>query len=408
MKPLQWRTFFSALMAWWPAVATTPWILDCSGRETSSDAGAPADHSMPAESATDEDGDSLGDSGVDSPSSPDSAAPSSPRGLHVVGNHIESAAGDTIVFRGVNRSGTEYRCVQGAGIFDGPSDESSIQAIAAWKINAVRLPLNESCWLGINGAPAIYSGDAYQSAIREYVGRLRKDGITPILELHWVSPGSTLASGQKPMPDADHAPDFWRSVAAMFSSDDGVVFEVFNEPSPDGNRDSPAAWQCWRDGCVSSAAGTSYQAAGMQSLVDAVRSTGAPNLVLLDGVQFANGLSQWSLYKPVDPIDNIAASWHVYNNNPCASVECWNGAPAQLAMAFPIVATEIGENDCMGTFITALMDWLDQRGAGYLAWTWNVGAACAPGINSYWLIADETGTPNGAYGQTFHDHLTNR
>src|SRR4029079_12073084 len=70
------------------------------------------------------------------------------KGLHVVGNHIENAAGDTVVLRGVNRSGSEYQCVQGGGIFDGAWGLTSISAIAGWKANAVRIPLNESCWLG--------------------------------------------------------------------------------------------------------------------------------------------------------------------------------------------------------------------------------------------------------------------
>ena len=32
------------------------------------------------------------------------------------------------------------------------------------------------------------------------------------------------------MPDLDHSPAFWTSVAATFKSDPGVVFDVFNEP----------------------------------------------------------------------------------------------------------------------------------------------------------------------------------
>src|SRR5262245_54013820 len=60
-----------------------------------------------------------------------------PVGLHAVGNHIEDDAGNVIQLRGVNRSGTEYKCVQG-GLFDGPNDEKSVAAIATWNVNAVR------------------------------------------------------------------------------------------------------------------------------------------------------------------------------------------------------------------------------------------------------------------------------
>ena len=32
-----------------------------------------------------------------------------------------------------------------------------------WSINAVRVPLNEDCWLGINGVKPQYGGAAYRS-----------------------------------------------------------------------------------------------------------------------------------------------------------------------------------------------------------------------------------------------------
>src|SRR5436305_5983091 len=86
-------------------------------------------------------------------------------GLHVQGNQIVNGNGQPIRLLGVDRSGTEYACIQGWGIFDGPSDAASIQAITSWHTNAVRVPLNEDCWLGINGAPAAYSGATYQQAI---------------------------------------------------------------------------------------------------------------------------------------------------------------------------------------------------------------------------------------------------
>src|SRR2546422_5398632 len=45
------------------------------------------------------------------------------------------STGGRVRLRGVNRSGTEYACAQGWGMFDGPSDSASVQAIASWKAN---------------------------------------------------------------------------------------------------------------------------------------------------------------------------------------------------------------------------------------------------------------------------------
>ena len=66
--------------------------------------------------------------------------------LHVAGNRLVNSRGRPVVLHGVNRSGTEFLCVQGHGIFDGPTDQASISAMKAWGINAVRIPLNEGCW----------------------------------------------------------------------------------------------------------------------------------------------------------------------------------------------------------------------------------------------------------------------
>ena len=63
-----------------------------------------------------------------------------------------------MLFHGVNRSGTEYACVQGWGLFDGPNTAQSVAAIARWHVNIVRVLLNEDCWLGINGIKPQYAG----------------------------------------------------------------------------------------------------------------------------------------------------------------------------------------------------------------------------------------------------------
>ena len=140
-------------------------------------------------------------------------------------------------------------CVQGNGIFDGPHDYSLVNSFRAWKANAVRVPLNEDCWLNINGIDPKYAGQNYINNIVGYVNMFTNEGFAVILDLHWSAPGSQKADGQRPMPDHDHSYTFWQSVAGTFSSNDKVIFELFNEPFPDNNNwNSPEAWRCWRDG----------------------------------------------------------------------------------------------------------------------------------------------------------------
>src|SRR3954447_15861695 len=98
-------------------------------------------------------------------------------GLMVTGNRITDASGTPVMLRGVNRSGTEYACQQGWGIFDGDSDLASVQAIASWRVNYVRVLINEDCWLNINGIDPLYAGANYQNAITGYVNLLNANGI---------------------------------------------------------------------------------------------------------------------------------------------------------------------------------------------------------------------------------------
>ena len=213
----------------------------------------------------------------------------------VRGHHLVDKQGHHVRLLGVNRSGTEYACQQGYGFFDGPSDKASIRAMESWHINAVRVPLNETCWLGINGIQPKYGGGGYRKAIRGWVSRLEHAGLYVILDLHWAAPGSRQATGIIPMSDADHAPAFWRSVAAEYKHDRAVLFDLYNEPHGVG-------WGCWEHGCeIHDKRVGDYRAAGMTELLDAVRSTGARQPVMLGGIEWARDDDGWLAYLPPDP-----------------------------------------------------------------------------------------------------------
>jgi len=63
-----------------------------------------------------------------------------------------------------------------------------------------------------------------------------------------------------------------------------------------------------------------------------------------------------------------------------------------------VVAGEIGENDCAGTYIGPLTTWLESENASFLAWTWDDwSAGCSSGPT---LITDYTGTPTN-YGTAY-------
>jgi hypothetical protein len=366
--------------------------------------------------------DALAPEAPPAPPLPDAAALGSSAGLslRVVGNHFVDASSKTVRLLGVNRSGQEFKCIQGGaagslgwGIFDGPTDLASVQAIASWHANAVRIPLNEDCWLGINGVNPTYGGAAYQAAIAAYVSTIHQAGLYVILDLHWNAPGTVAAASQQPMPDADHAVDFWKSVATTFSSDPAAVFDLYNEPFLYGTymqNSSGDPWDCWLNGCGLNqylTGGNPYtlsdnwNAVGMQTLVSAIRGAGATNPLMVCGLDWANDLSGWLTHQPQDPQHALVASWHSYPGESCDTMSCWTSAVAPVALQVPVVTGETGDNvSTATTYVDSFLPWEDSQGISYLGWTWNTW-----GDSTDVLIADYTGTPTTNYGQKFHDHL---
>ena len=314
-------------------------------------------------------------------------ATNGPSTLTVTGNKLYDN-GHQVIFHGVNRSGTEYACHQGWGIFDGASDSASVAAIAAWGNNMVRVPLNEDCWLGINGLNPAYSGLNYRNAITAYVTLLRQAGMYVQLSLQTAGPGSSIATTILPMPDADHAADFWRSVATTFGGDRGVVFDLYNEPHD-------IDWPCWANGCqVTSGYNVTaaYQAVGFKALTAAVRATGAPNVIVVPGIGWSYDISGWLANKPAD--SQLIAGVHNYGGNNYNTAAAWNAQYAPVNATVPVELGEIGFDG----YIQQIMPWADSLGIGYMAWTWDTWGCCQSLISSY------SGAPT-TYGTNYKNHL---
>lgn len=317
--------------------------------------------------------------------------------VHVAGSRLVGANGQPLRLLGINRSGPEYACVQdlGAsaspdkGIFAGPTDQRAIAAMVAWHINAVRIPLNEDCWLGINGVRSRYGGSSYRTAISAYVARLHQAGLAVVLDLHWNAPANVRATGQQPMADLDHAPAFWSSVARSFKADPAVIFDLYNEPNS-------VSWSCWLTGCLLR---DGWRAAGMQTLLDAVRSTGARQPVIASGLDYGSDLSGWLAHRPHDPAGQLVAGLHLYDLRSCATVACWRRDFQPIARAVPVVTTELGQKACSSAFIAQFMDWADTAGFSYLGWAWNPVGCAAPALIESW-----NGQPT-ASGLIFRAHL---
>ena len=83
------------------------------------------------------------------------------------------------------------------------------------------------------------------------------------------------------------------------------------------------------------------------------------------------------------------------------AASCFDATVGLVAQQVPVVAGEIGEDDCATSFVEQVMGWLDAQGQSYLGWTWNTWD-CRKGPA---LIADYAGTPTERFGRGFRDHL---
>ena len=355
--------------------------------------------------------------------------------VKVSGKHLVDAAGTTLQLRGVNLSGSEFVAVQGwsaANPWGGQTGDvtPNFNAIKTWKANSVRIPLNEASWLGYQCIDDTGKtrdpdpGHNYQATMKAAVADATQAGLYVIVDLHWTAPGKFCPLAQNPMADADHSIDFWKSVATTFKDYPNVMFELFNEPFFFWMSDGSDPWKVLRDGGTFTkyvtggssnyTADYTWKSAGMQQMVDAVRLTGATNVVLVGAPSWSQDLSQWVSYQPHDPLNQLAAVWHAYPDSgevgsPKASVpkfgtDAYSWAESVLNAGVPLVLTETGDHNAPGTvgspFVSKVLPWADKAGASYLGWTWNVW-----GNNDNVLIKDKAGTPTDGYGAYFQQHL---
>jgi hypothetical protein len=383
--------------------------------------------------------------------------------LHVSGTELLNASGQPVFLHGVDRSGTEYSCIHNTGFFDGTGtsfsqEDAQITSMAAWHANAELIPLNEDCWLGINGAPSAYSNPSaspptpgcsatqcpYANAIENLVKTDEANHIYPVISGFWLAPGTTQASSHIALADNDHTPLLWQEVANFFKNDSYVIFRLEQEPTLWYGSESD--WQCWSQGdvsygtgsdntpptaptptgtpntCANNGLGIGYATVGMQSLVNIVRGTGATNVVALPGLGYSNmvacgpstapstcGMLNSTTPAVTDPISpaNLVASVDVYpEGNTCGqqlNTSCYDATYKPVAQAMPLIAGEIGESPSgttTTTYVNMFMNWMDTNGNGYFAWAWDPWAQL---ISSY----TNNSTPNTTWGTDYHDHINN-
>jgi hypothetical protein len=302
-------------------------------------------------------------------------APVAPGGYYVNGNTICTADGRPHLFHGVDRPSLEWSSV-GQGL--SPSD---FTLMASWHANVVRVALNQDFWL----AQSPLFDPNYAALVDSAIAWAEAADMDVILDLHWSDKGvlggcAPSAGCQQVMADVNSLA-FWSEVAARYKDDGHVLFELYNEPHN-------LSWRLWRSGGETA---DGFEAVGMQALHDAVRATGAQNLVIVGGLDWAHDLSG----VPANRIDgiNILYAIHPYGDDGTPKLhEQWDERWGFLTSSDPVIATEFGDvGACTGAFDADLVRYADARAASWTAWGWFPGGCTFPA-----LIDDWNGTPSAA------------
>ena len=170
-----------------------------------------------------------------------------------------------------------------------------------WNMNAVSLPLSveESETAG------------YFDRIEEIVRRANQSELLVILAAH--EDGAALPS--------DRTAAFWKQCAAHFKNNSRIIFDLFSEPSAEdipGHKPgvrTDAEWLFWLRG------GTDLngrKSVGMQALVDAVRSTGAKQIVTVmafEDEMLLRGFPERYLVSDPNVIYEVCPLNHVHNTD---------------------------------------------------------------------------------------------
>ncbi len=257
--------------------------------------------------------------------------------LRVAGNHIFQADGQPFVMRGFNFYGLQQT--------DSPANfsEAEFAEMRSWGANTVRIAVGEQLWL----TDSCNYDSRYESAVDDAVNWTTSLGMMAVIDLHWNQPWDLGASpldcpAGSPQVAADNpgSIDFWQQVAARYGSNPLVAFDLYNEPHN-------VTFAQWLTGGPVNQTTSTFPAAGMQQLYDAVRGTGAQNLVIATGLQWGNEPPSLLISG-----DNVAYGVHAYTCPGLPPPNCTNPSPddpsvflkpwIDLGLRVPLLLMEFG------------------------------------------------------------------
>ena len=319
---------------------------------------------------------------------------SAPLPLKVKKTQVVNSRDEPIRLRGVNAACLEWTSDGEKHIVD-----TVKTAISDWHVNVIRLPLAQDRWFG-KAPEQKDEGKAYRALVDQVVQLCAGQGCYIILDLHWSDAGEWGKQiGQHVMPDQNSL-EFWKSCATTYSNHPAVIFDLYNEPHD-------VSWDVWlKGGQVTEKAfrrnpQKTYQAVGLQALVDTVRATGAKNVIIAGGLDWAYDMSGFLEGKQLaDPTGNgVIYANHAYPFKG-DTVERWLAKMEKASKVIPIIVSEFGaESRGPGApkgqtgeqWVRRVLQLLEDHEWSWTAW--DLHPAAGPRLISDWKY-----TPTPSFG----------
>jgi aryl-phospho-beta-D-glucosidase BglC (GH1 family) len=318
------------------------------------------------------------------------ALPATTQELKVSGNQLVTPDGKSVWLQGVNVPELSWS----------PNGENKVVwsvhlAIDDWHANVIRLPVMDTFWFGKGrGDQPSNNADAYRQIVDDAVKLASTRGAYIVLDLHrFLTPDQSCV-------------DFWKDAAARYKNNPAVLFDIFNEPHG-------ISWDVWQKGGpvvlkAKDGTSTTVQGVGMQALVDAVRGTGAKNIIVAGGLEYAYDLTGiLNGYALDDKGGNgIMYATHFYNWH-----KGWSAHFMAVAAKYPVLIGETGadikkmnfipanQQEDPSTWVPDLLGFIQKNRLNWTGWSFYTGST--PG-----MLSDLSNyTPNSFWGEPVKDAL---
>ena len=248
--------------------------------------------------------------------------------------------------------------------------KDELAAMRAWGADTVRIQVSQP---GLDPQNPLFT-QSFVATVGAAVREARAAGLSVIVSVQDESQSGESNPASLPNEATQRV---WQVLAPLFNRDTGILYELINEPQLPVN---VANWAAW--------------ARSMDAVIMTIRNTGSRNVVVADGLNFAERLD--GAPSLTDPLYQVAYAAHPYAHNAAGQTEqIWERNFGSAARTVPVIITEwttVPKYYCdMNTAVSALafLHFLQARGIGLTAFAYDFGANRFGSV-----VQDFKGTPS--------------